>query len=344
MNQVHILEGVFKINGVDRSVAGYSFRMIAGFREGSGGGYVTVDGATAQGGPLRFPPRNIRIRVDSPDCFEIQGGIVQNSPVVKQELPEETDEQIIARTRERFEILDEMTRAVKAGTVRAMIVSGPPGVGKSYGVETVLSREDLFNTLSNRQPKYEIVKGAMSAIGLYRKLYEFRESNSVVVFDDCDSVLVDEVSLNILKAALDTSKRRVIAWNTDSRLLRQEDVPNSFEFSGGCIFITNISFAHIRSKKLQDHLAALESRCHYFDLKMHTMRERLLRIRQIVLDGMLEDYEFESGEAEEIVDYISDNADRLREVSLRTVLKTADLRKSFPKRWQTMASVTVMKN
>jgi hypothetical protein len=236
-----------------------------------------------------------------------------------------------------------MTQAVKAGTVRAMIVTGPPGVGKSFGVEEVLSRQDLFNTLGNKKPKYEIVKGAMSAIGLYSKLYEFSERGNVVVFDDCDSVLLDDLSLNILKAALDSSKKRTISWNTDSRMLRQEGVPDKFEFRAGAIFITNIKFENVRSKKLQDHLAALESRCHYIDLQMDTDREKVLRIKQITQDGMLETYDFENNEKEEIVDYIIENRAKMRELSLRTVLKVADLRKSFPLTWQQMAEVTVQK-
>ena len=83
----------------------------------------------------------------------------------------ETDEEIIERLSARFSILTDMTKAVKHGDVRAMIVSGPPGVGKSFGVEAVLSKDDLFNTLGNKKPKYEVVKGAMSALGLYAKLY-----------------------------------------------------------------------------------------------------------------------------------------------------------------------------
>jgi DNA-binding NarL/FixJ family response regulator len=236
-----------------------------------------------------------------------------------------------------------MTQAVKAGTVRAMIVTGPPGVGKSFGVEEVLSRQDLFNALGNKKPKYEIVKGAMSAIGLYSKLYEFSERGNVVVFDDCDSVLLDDLSLNILKAALDSSKKRTISWNTDSRMLRQEGVPDRFEFKAGAIFITNIKFENVRSKKLQDHLAALESRCHYIDLQMDTDREKVLRIKQITEDGMLETYDFENDEKTEIVDYIIENRAKMRELSLRTVLKVADLRKSFPMSWRQMAEVTVQK-
>lgn len=257
----------------------------------------------------------------------------------------ETDAEIIERLRERFEILEDMTRAVKKGDVRAMIVSGPPGVGKSFGVEKVLGKHELMANIANDEKlkKFEIVKGAMSAIGLYKKLYEFSDRKCVLVFDDCDSVLLDDVALNILKAALDSSKKRMIAWNTDSRSLSQEGVPNQFEFKGGCIFITNIKFENVRSKKLQDHLAAIESRCHYLDLTIDTEREKLLRIKQIVNDGMLDEYEFSPEDQEEVIQFVYTNAKRMRELSLRMVLKVADLRKSMPKTWKRVAELSCMK-
>jgi hypothetical protein len=260
----------------------------------------------------------------------------------KKAVAKETDAQILERLGERFEILTEMTKAVKSGDVRAMIVSGPPGVGKSFGVEAVLSKDGLFDTLGERKPRYEIVKGAMSALGLYAKLYEFSDSKNVIVFDDCDSVLMDELSLNILKGALDSSKKRFIAWNTDSRLLRSEGIPDRFEFKGAAIFITNIKFEHVRSKKLRDHLDALESRCHYIDLQMDTEREKILRIKQVVNEcGMLD--ELEDIQRDEVVQFIEDNKATLRELSLRMVLKVADLRKSFPNTWKSMAKTTCMR-
>ena len=257
----------------------------------------------------------------------------------------ETDDEIKARLRERFNILDDMTRAVKRGTVRAMIVSGPPGVGKSFGVEKVLGKHELMATVAGNEKlkKYEVVKGAMSALGLYSKLYQFSDAKNILVFDDCDSVLLDDLSLNILKAALDSGNKRMIHWNTDSHMLHREGVPNSFEFKGGAIFITNIKFENVRSKKLRDHLEALESRCHYLDLTIDTEREKVLRIKQIVEDGMLEKYEFEGDEVKEIVDFIDENKKKLRELSLRMVLKIADLRKGFPERWQGIASMTCMR-
>jgi hypothetical protein len=262
----------------------------------------------------------------------------------EKEVARETDQQILDRLGERFEILTEMTKAVKSGTVRAMIVSGPPGVGKSYGVEQVLQKDGLFDILGERKPKFEVVKGAMSSIGLYAKLYEFSEEKNVIVFDDCDSILMEDLSLNILKGALDSSNKRVIQWNTDSRLLRSEGIPDKFEFKGAAIFITNIKFEHVKSKKLRDHLDALESRCHYIDLQMDTNREKLLRIRQVIKENeMLSRYEFEPVVEDELVEFVEANQDKLRELSLRMVLKLADLRKAFPATWVAMAKTTCMK-
>lgn len=291
-------------------------------------------------------------RVLSLDSLPAKGSsksLEQDKDFIKEkeaELKSLTDAEIMERLRSRFEILEDMTRAVKKGDVRAMIVTGPPGVGKSFGVEKVLSKHDVFATVAQNEKlkKYEVVKGAMSALGLYKKLYEYSDKKSILVFDDCDSVLLDDLSLNILKAALDSSKKRTIHWNTDSRLLRDEGVPNSFDFQGGAIFITNIKFDHVKSKKLQDHLAALESRCHYLDLTIDTEREKILRIRQVVSEcGMLDDYEFTDEDKQMLIDFIDQNKKKLRELSLRMVLKLADLRKSMPSNWRAVAEVTCMR-
>jgi hypothetical protein len=258
----------------------------------------------------------------------------------------ETDEEVMQRLANRFEILEDMTRAVKAGKVRSMIVTGPPGVGKSFGVEQVLSKHDVFANVANDEKlkKYEVVKGAMSALGLYAKLFAYKDAKSILVFDDCDSVLLDDLSLNILKAALDSGSKRMIHWNTDSRLLANEGIPNSFEFKGGCIFITNIKFEHVKSKKLKDHLEALESRCHYLDLTIDTEREKLLRIKQVVRDAdMLAKYDLDDSAKQEVVDFIIANAKRMRELSLRMVLKVADIRVSMPGKWKDVVAVTCMR-
>ena len=333
MQNIRIKEGTYKIRGKDVELAGMVFPFVEGFKVGAKGGYVTVDGKAVAG----FPDRNIKIACDGEHAYELVGEKVK---VTKRE---ETDEETIERLRERFDMLEDMTKATKKGDVRAMIVSGPPGVGKSHGVEKVLGKHDLIATLGEKPPKYEVVKGAMSAIGLYCKLYKMADKDNVIVFDDCDSIFSDELSLNILKAALDSKKTRRIHWNTDSFKLRNEGVPDSFEFKGSAIFITNIKFDNVKSKKMRDHLEALESRCHYIDLAIDTDREKLLRIKQITNDGMLDEYALGAEVVEEIVDFCDINKKRLRELSLRTVLKVADLAKAFPDKWEAMAENTVMK-
>jgi hypothetical protein len=82
---------------------------------------------------------------------------------------------------------------------------------------------------------------------------------------------------------------------SESSTLRREGIPDQFNFNGTVIFITNLKFDKMKSQKLRDHLDALQSRCHYLDLTLDTMRDKLLRIRQIANDGQLfEEYEFDT--------------------------------------------------
>jgi len=168
------------------------------------------------------------------------------------------------------------------------------------------------------------------------------DAGNVVVFDDCDSIFQDDLSLNILKAALDSKGRRMIHWNTDSFKLRNEGVPDCFEFKASAIFITNMKFDKVKGK-LREHLEALESRCHYMDLTIDTDKDKMLRIKQVTADGMLDAYKLTDEIKEEIVDFVDINKDRLRELSLRTVLKVADLAVAFPDNWEAYAENTVMR-
>jgi len=259
-------------------------------------------------------------------------------------LEQESDIDILDRLKRKAEILTTMTRAVKNGHINAMIVSGPPGIGKSYGVESVLEQDNILDVIADRAPTFEVIRGAVSSIGLYAKLFQYRAPGNILVFDDSDSIFFDSDSLNILKSALNTSDHRFINWNKESRMLREEDVPNRFEFRAGVIFITNIKFANIRSKNLRDHLDALESRCHYIDLEMDTDREKMIWINHLVeQQGMLDKYKFTSEVKDQIMEYISDNTENLRELSLRTVLKCSDLYKMFPNTWRDIADVTLMR-
>jgi hypothetical protein len=340
LSTVKIINGTYRNQQVNNMI----FNLVKGFQTGARGGYVTVNADGYFGPDL---PEVVRINVNSIEDIEFTAESVPVgefvAPVAK--APVETDEEVIARIGKRFDILDQMTKATIAGDVRAMIVVGPPGVGKSYGVEKQLEHSGLFDQLSGRRVKYEVIKGAMTPIGLYCTLYKHSDKNNVIVFDDCDSVFQDDLSLNILKAALDSGKKRRIYWNSDSAMLRREGVPDMFDFKGSCIFITNLQFQNLKSKKLQDHLEALQSRCHFIDLTLNTLRDRFLRIKQIYLKGELfADYDFSQEQGDEVINFMETNQNRLREISLRMALKIADLTKVSGDNWKALAATTCMKN
>jgi hypothetical protein len=340
LSTVKIINGTYRNQQVNNMI----FNLVKGFQTGARGGYVTVNADGYFGPDL---PEVVRINVNSIEDVEFVGesAVVGEmmAPVAK--APAETDEEVMTRIGERFDILDQMTKATIAGDVRAMIVVGPPGVGKSYGVEKQLEHSGLFDKLSGRKIKYEVIKGAMTPIGLYCTLYKHSDKNNVLVFDDCDSVFQDDLSLNILKAALDSGKKRRIYWNSDSAMLRREGVPDMFDFKGACIFITNLQFSNLKSKKLQDHLEALQSRCHFLDLTLNTMRDRFLRIKQIYRKGELfADYDFDQAQGDMVIEFMEQNQTRLREMSLRMALKIADLTRVSSDNWRALAATTCMKN
>ena len=325
MAVVQIENGFYRnqeVNGV--------FTVVSPMKEAKDGSFfITVDGTGTE-----FDRDKMRVKVN-PECVTEVG------------VTKESDDDAMNRIAERFAILDEMTEATIDGVVRGMVVSGPPGVGKTYGVEQILEKDSLFDMMGDRPLRHTFVKGTMSPIGLYATLYKYSDPKNIVVLDDCDSILFNEDALNILKAALDSGKKRKISWNSDSHFLRREGVPDQFEFKGSVIFITNLKFDNVKSSKIKDHLEAIMSRCHYLDLTMDSTRDKILRIKQIARDGGLFDTKgLDKHQEVEIIDFMVKNQKRLREISLRMAQKIADLRKMSPNgdRWMRLAETTCMKN
>ena len=328
-------------------VSGQVFQLVEQFKLTGKGGYVTVK----NGGKFPGFPEEIRIKVEGMTDYEFASegdfdGLVAtvDGDVQAAIQDSQTDEERMEEIAERFEMLHEMTKAAVGGDIRAMIVSGPPGVGKSYGVEQEIEKATLFDIVAGKKLRAEVVKGSATPIGLYQTLYKYSDENCVVVFDDCDSILLDDVSLNLLKGALDSGKKRKISWLAESSTLRREGIPDSFNFNGSVIFITNMKFDKMKSQKLKDHLDALQSRCHYLDLTLDTMRDKLLRIKQIAKTGALfEDMDITDVGQDVIIEFMDKNKNSLREMSLRMAIKIAQLYKSFPNNWEKMARSTCMK-
>ena len=338
MSAVRIVSGSYRNTPINDQV----FTLVKGYQLGAKGGYVTVK----NGGAFPGRPDEIRIQVDNEKCVQAANAnkATQAAETVVEAEASESDTQAMDRIASRFGVLDEMSRACINGDIRAIIVSGPPGVGKSHGVTMQMEKASMFDKIGGKRPRFEIVKGAMSGIGLFATLYKYSDARNVLVFDDCD-VWEDQDALNVLKGALDSGKTRRISWNKDSRILRDEGIPNTFNFNGSVIFITNLNFNDRRSAKIKAHLEALQSRCHYLDLTINSERDKMLRIKQVHRDaagGLFAEYDFTDKQAEMILDFMWKNHDKLREVSLRMALKIADLVK-ISANWESLAKATCMK-
>ena len=327
-------------------VSGKTFQLVKQFQSSDDGGFVTVQNGN------QFPayPEKLRIKLNGVADYEFT---TESDQAVQQLVTQAeadpnagvSDEERIEQIAQRFQILEDMTKAATQNEITAMIVSGPPGVGKSYGVEQEIEKATLFDQIAGRKLRAEVVKGSATPIGLYQTLYKYSDRNCLVVFDDCDAILMDDVALNLLKGALDSGKKRKISWLAESRVLRSEGIPDSFYFKGSVIFITNLKFDKVRSQKLRDHLDALQSRCHYLDLTLDSMRDKILRIKQIAKSGALfQDLDIEQSGQDDIIEFMDSNKNRLREMSLRMAIKIAQLYKSFPGNWRAMSESTCMKS
>jgi len=234
---------------------------------------------------------------------------------------------------ERFGFIADMIKLLVKGDQASVIVSGPGGLGKSHTITKALNANGLKDrtlvesTMGEAAAKksYRVVKGHATPLGLYRTLYENRDS--VLVFDDCDSVLRDPLSLNILKGALDSYSRRIISWKSD-RL--DEELPTVFEFKGRVVFVSNLPVNALDQ--------AVVTRSMAVDVSM-TLKQKMERMRTIVSEN---DFlpEYSMMHKMEALDLIETFCERVKELSLRTLIQVAKIRKSSGPNWKNLAEYT----
>jgi hypothetical protein len=230
---------------------------------------------------------------------------------------------------ERFDFTSDLVTMVAKGQTASAVITGEGGLGKSFTVTAALKAAGLKD-FSEKEPgdtaaprtTYRVVKGFSTAKGLYRVLYENR--NSIIVFDDCDSILKDADALNLLKGALDSYDRRIISWNTS----RIDDLPRFFQFKGGVVFISNMPQSKIDQ--------AIRSRSMNVDLSM-TTDQKIERMETLVnAPGFQPDMLMSV--KRDALDLIKQKRDSAREISLRTLLMVAKIRSSGKPDWKNLAT------
>ena len=237
---------------------------------------------------------------------------------------------------QRFGFVSDMVTMLANGAQASVVVTGPGGLGKSFTVSqtlTALGFKDVsvlddiaVGTVLKTAKTFRVIKGYSTPKGLYRTLYENKDG--VIVFDDCDSVLKDPTSLNLLKGALDSYSRRIISWRAD---IKDEDLPTSFEFKGRVVFISNLSASNIDQAILTRSLAV--------DLSM-TTKQKVERMRHLLSTGEFMP-EFDKVVKSDAMDLIEKHQDTVKELSLRTLIQVTKIRQSAGKNWSDLAEYAI---
>lgn len=235
----------------------------------------------------------------------------------------------------RFEFVEKLVNMVCADIQPSAVITGEGGLGKTYtvtktlennGFQDVTDLADFQAGTTLKRKTFISVKGYSTPKGLYRTLFE--NNKSIVVFDDCDSILKDPTATNLLKGALDSYGKRVISWNAETL---GDDLPRSFNFEGRVIFISNMS---------QDSIdQAIRSRSMLIDLEM-TAGQKIQRMEHIAES---EDFlpEYSRDVVQDALKLIKELKDKAREISLRTLISVAKVRAANPKDYKDMAEYLI---
>lgn len=219
---------------------------------------------------------------------------------------------------ELLQTMEELVRCVAGGYSNGVFINGSGGIGKTFGVLATLRDYGM-----EQGKDFHRITGYTTPAGLYMALYE--NSNKLIVLDDCDSVFKDPAGLNILKSVLDTMPTRVVSWGNVSG-----QMPSVFQFYGQIIFISN---ADTEKAQQNPHMQALMTRVLHITVagtKDEILEFMISRVADIADQESIE-------QQEEIRQFLMENRDRIRNLSLRWVVNLVSLHRYSPSRWRTLA-------
>ena len=261
-----------------------------------------------------------------------------------------------------FGHMAQLVKMVAQDHLKALLIMGGPGIGKSFTVYSTIKEAGLVENIN-----YIKLTGKATPISLYQTLYMWR-NGGLVVFDDLDSIWQNEDAVNILKGALDSYDKREISWGSNRTLdiskrtkkdqeeymeildkqLAGEEVeiegefnkdgspkihdqfkyPAKFEFKGKIIFISNLKESQFDS--------AILSRSAKINMDL-TPEQVLMRMRSIL--PSLGPAELTIEQKEEIIDHLlqmNRNA-QLSAVTMRDFIKVSNIVKSGVDNWKELS-------
>jgi hypothetical protein len=231
---------------------------------------------------------------------------------------------------QRFQFVEQIVSMIAKRVTPSVVITGEGGLGKTHTVVNSLKKVGLKDitemvadaddgTVIQRNKNFVVIKGFSTAKGLFKLLFENKDS--IVVFDDCDSILKDPDALNLLKGALDSYDKRFISWNTNSI---DDNLPRTFQFTGGVIFISNLT---------QDKISqALRSRSMCIDLSM-TTDQKIDRMEHILKEANFLPL-VPSIQKMEAFEFLKVNKNIAKEINLRTLINITKIRTDGGSNWK----------
>lgn len=223
-----------------------------------------------------------------------------------------------------------------AGVHRSAMVYGSPGMGKTHLITRGLEQAGF-----QIGQDYIIARSHTTPTQFFAMLYLMRDAGKFIVMDDCDGLMSNETSLNLIKAATDPTFRQ-IGWNSpcDVKIPGTDQViPRNFEFNGSVVIATNVRGA-IKGKIAQ-HLAAVKSRCVSWRMDYDSKEEQFAYVfHMIVTENYLDadpDTCLTWAQKIDLIKFIQSNLSICPALDLRKPQHIARVMAKKPTNWQNHA-------
>lgn len=200
----------------------------------------------------------------------------------------------LTRLEKKQQTLKNMVKMIGQSNYHALFIASNGGTGKSY---------TITRTLEGLEQDMVLYNSHCTNLQLYRVLFENRNNDSILFFDDCDSLYSNSIGLGILRSALYGQPNRIVTYNS-SQL--PDDLPTRFETTSRFIFCAN------SIPKKNPMFDAVLSRCLVYKLDLSN-QEIIEQFRVMAANG----YPGCPAEAaSEIIDFIEEQGSE-KQLSMR---------------------------
>jgi hypothetical protein len=220
---------------------------------------------------------------------------------------------------ERFEFIDKFVKLLAKGSINSFVLTGSGGIGKTTAVINTLKSLGLREDVPE-QPAgdFMVIRGFSTPKALYETLFQFKDK--ILILDDADQVFRDPLGANLLKAALDDKKVRVVNWNTSRE---DEDIPNRFTYTGKIVFISNLSITQFPQ--------AIISRSQKVDLTLNTEE------KVDIITEVFKHIEHPAKAKADVLEFVKEHAKKANDLNIRSAVSLLVLRENFGSDWKRIA-------